>query len=103
MRDPELLVTLLRKMSVADDKSGRMFSSNTLDGRDPEERHHLELLIDAGQAEWISDHVIRITSDGYDFLNAIDNDENTWKKLLEYLDKGIPYVIAARKVIEFLI
>ena len=57
MYDPELLVKLLRKISDADDGSGRLLAPNTFDS-DPKERHHLELLYDAGQAHWVSDHVI---------------------------------------------
>ena len=98
MRDPDLLVELLRKMNDAED--GRLLSPNTLGGRNQKERHQLEILADAGHAKWISDHVIRITNDGYDFLNAIDKGGDTWDKFLEYLDKGMKYVTAARKVIE---
>ena len=62
----------------------------------------LELLIDVGQVEKISGAEFRITNDGYDFLNAIDKGGDTWDKFLEYLEKGMSYLAAVRKVIELL-
>lgn len=98
MYDPELLVKLLRKMSDADNGSGRLNKQNLT----PREVHHLELLDDAGQAVWLDHRLIRITKDGYDFLNAIDKDKNAWKNFLELYEKGMPYVTAVHKVIEVL-
>lgn len=96
MRYPELLVELLREMSKADD--GRILAHDS----ERKRWHHLELLIDAGQVEKISNAIFRITNDGYDFLNAIDKGGDTWDKFLEYLEKGMSYLTAARRVIESL-
>lgn len=71
MRDTELMVELLRDMS---NNNGR--TTVTLDGFDQRGLNHLDLLVDAGRAEWIRrGHTIRITKDGYDFLDAIGNEK----------------------------
>lgn len=48
MLDPELMVELIRDMS---NNNGR--TTVTLDGFDQSRLNHLNLLVDAGQAEWI--------------------------------------------------
>ena len=51
--------------------------------------HSLDLLEDAGLAVWISDSRIRITNDGYDFLNAIRQDRPKYTaKAKELLGQG---------------
>ena len=102
MYDPELLVELLREMNNADDGSGSLLEPQTFKSN-PKRRHHLDLLEDAGQALWNDKKSsIRITKDGYDFLNAIDKGRDTWDKFLEYLEKGMSYLAAVQKAIELL-
>ena len=65
--DPDLLIELLKEMSRKPD--GQISTTLTL-GMSVEarkRRHHLELLSDAGLAEWKSDSRIRIKNFGYDF------------------------------------
>ena len=66
------------------------------------EHHHLELLVDAGHAEWSGSRnpkdVVRITNDGYDFLNAIDNGKGTKSRFLELFNNGMPYLRAAFEI-----
>ncbi len=98
MRDPDLLVELLRKMNDADDGS---LVEPQVWGADQNRRHHLDLLDDAGQARWNDNKsIIRITNDGYDFLNAIEKSPGARKKFLELFEKGIRYVTVVQKVIE---
>ena len=73
MRDPEMMVSILRKM--ADSPAGEMILRLTL-GMSEEQRvhnHHVELLLDAGLAAEKSASMVIITNDGYDFLNALEN------------------------------
>ena len=70
MRDPDLLVTLLREMSAVED------GCITAHDSDRKKWHHLKLLIEAGQVEKISNAIFRITNDGYDYLDEIDKNPN---------------------------
>lgn len=100
MYDPELLVELLREMASAE--GGQKLEPPAF-GADQAHRHNLDLLADAGQAEWNdSKSIIRITKDGHDFLNQIDKNLNSMKKLIEYHKKGISYALAVKKFIEFI-
>ena len=102
MRDPELMITLLRK--IADTPNGRVIVRNLRFEIELDfgvVLHQLELLIDAGHATRASPYEARITNDGYDFLNAIDADPKYWEKFLEYFNSGMQYAEAAMHVVEF--
>ncbi len=97
MRDPELLLELLRTMAA--DEFGRMNLATHM-GMSKEEQnrvHHMEQLADAGHAEWYfgSNKFPRITSAGYDFIAAVDNNPRMMSAFLEHLKNGIPYLQAA--------
>ena len=73
MRDSELMLSLLREM--ARHSSGQIIMPNTM-GADESfyrKRHHLELLIDDGYAEWTGpqESIARITSAGYHRLDTL--------------------------------
>ena len=87
MRDIDEMIDLLDDM--ASDPGGLILLIRSL-GMSPSEQkrlHNADLLEDAGLATWVSDSGIRITNDGYDFLNAVKRDRPTYtdraKKLLE--------------------
>jgi len=88
MRDTELLIDLLRRM--ASDEAGRIMIRKVY-GRSQKERHHAELLTDAGHADWVSEQTLRITTHGYDFLNAIDNQPKALDGFIESFEKGVTY------------
>ena len=100
MRDPELLIQMLKEMS--EDVPGRIhapiYAGGT--GDDYKRRHHVELLVDAGHAEWVSKHMARITMDGYDFLNACDKQPEVRTKFLSLCKRGLPYVKATIEAIK---
>ena len=103
MRDPELLLKLLHKMN--DDPGGRIKVMRTgllWTVSQMQVCHHIDLLIDVGHAvqEPGSSIHVRITNDGYDFLNAIKQDEKYEKNFLKYFHAGASYVEAAMKVVD---
>ena len=98
MRDSDLLIQMLGEM--AQDPSGRILVP-WYAGEDGTNVHHAELLVDAGHADWTSEGVVRITNDGYDFLNAIQAQPKAKVEFKKYFDSGLPYADAAMKAIEF--
>ncbi len=101
MRDPDMMLSLLREM--ANDPLGRIEASMTFDMDEAEQRrvHHVELLIDAGYAEWTArGHEARITNAGYDFLNAVSQDETYREKFVDYFNRGMSFVEAASKIVD---
>lgn len=104
MRDPELLITLLRSMSH--NSSGRSGHHIVTGGGDEAMKkvHHMELLVDAGHAEWVTDgptvYEIRITTAGYDFLNAIEKQPKVKDKFLNGFEAGLPYLQAVTNALE---
>ena len=66
-----------------------------------QEYHHAELLSDVGHAEWLSDSVIRITTQGYDFLSA-SKQPGMWGKFAGWMEKGVRYADAANKIMDLL-
>ena len=73
MRDPEIMLSLLKEM--AGDDSGWIVAAAHFGMSVDEQRHHhhVELLIDAGHAEWKDPKgVARITNAGYDFIDAVE-------------------------------
>lgn len=108
MRNQELLLSLLEEMS--NDVSGRLTISMTygMDEQKQQRYHHVELLVDAGHAQWTGDGrtVARITNSGYDFLNATTNSNNGSKakaKFVKLFNDGVPYVKAAQSAIDFVV
>lgn len=88
MRRLELMVEMLEEMS--DTREGCIVVLNINDSEsDIERRHHADLLDDTGLAVWKSDSIIRITSQGYDFLNIVKTDKPKYlKKGKQLLDQG---------------
>ena len=105
MRDPELMVGLLKEMS--EDDMGRLDIPMTfgMDEQERQRRHHAELLVDAGHAEWLSgkQDVARITDAGYDFLNAATNPKNGKKAMAKFVDlfnSGVTYGRATESAVK---
>ena len=108
MRDPELMLSLLREMSEGKDEMGRLIIPMTfgMDERQQQRHHHMELLVDAGHAKWVGDarSIARITNAGYDFLNAATNPthgEKVWSRFIDTFNSGVPYARAAQAAVEF--
>jgi len=100
MRDYEHLLELLKEMNEKTD--GRILYIYPI-GADEDtlkRNHHAELLIDAGHAKQESDHVVRITNQGYDFLNAVESQPDAKSKFFHFFNRGIPYAEAATRVID---
>lgn len=100
MRDAELMITLLKEM--ASDSYGHVMITETLGmGEDKLHRiHQLELLADAGLADWRSDSMARITNSGYDLIAAIDQANSIKRKFLNWLALGWSLAKAAAEAIE---
>ena len=105
MRDPKLMISLLKEMSKND--MGRLITPLAIgmDGRKQQLHHHVELLVDAGHAQWAGDNhqIARITNAGYDFLNAATNPrdgEKATAKFIELFNGGVSYARAAQAAIE---
>ena len=103
MRDTELLIELLRRMAENAHGTTILIKSLGMRGGDVSEYHHGELLADVGHAEWTSGkkQVLRITSTGYDFLNAIDREPEAKIRFKQLMEKGLSYADVALRVIEF--
>ena len=107
MRDPELLLSLLKEMAEHD--MGRLTAvmlGNGHEGEAHRRHHHVELLVDAGHAEWQGDQrsVARITNAGYDFLNAVTNPKRgkeAWSKFVDRFNSGVSYVRATQSAVDF--
>ena len=100
MRDPELMLDLLREMAESAD--GRMMVVQRF-GMSEDERkriHHIEMLSDASHVDWLSDSMARITNEGYDFLQAIQQGDTYRTKFIERINKGIEYVRVAAEIIK---
>lgn len=103
MRDPNLMLALLKEMAEAEDESGSIIVPLFTAGSDKEtarRRHHAELLTDEGLALWDSDPIVRITNRGYDFLNAIDQGPRYRKRFVELIQGGTKIATAVKTVIE---
>ena len=102
MRDPEQMIGLLEKMATQ--PSGQIISRQFM-GMSTEaqaERHHVELLVDAGLAEWTNwdtRGAVRITNAGYNFLDAIKENPNLIDKLKALLQRGMPIATAVIKIL----
>ena len=106
MRDPEVMLSLLREMAgndggwiVAPAQAHMGISSEDAQRR----YHHAELLVDAGHAQWNDQKVVaRITNAGYDFIDAVEKQERVRTKFLERFKAGIPYLMAVKAALEVL-
>lgn len=99
------MISLLKEMSKND--MGRLITplEMGMDEREQQRYHHVELLVDAGHAQWASDNhqTARITNAGYDFLNAATNPrdgEKATAKFIELFNGGVSYARAAQAAIE---
>lgn len=103
MRDREKIVDLLRQLAEVNEGRLQVGVGSNDREQDQLEFHHAELLCDAEHAEWTSEPeymtgVVRITMDGYDFLDALDKGPNTIRERFSSLmNKGVPYLDAAQK------
>ena len=99
MRDPELLISILKEM--AEQSDGRIHMAVTL-GMSEEERRrklHIELLADAGLVEWYEINKFpRITNAGFDFIQAVSKKKGARQRFLEVLDTGAPLLNAVGAV-----
>ena len=95
LRNPDTLLSLLRRIAAT--PNGQILLPRTygMDEVKQKELHHLDLLVDAGHANWVSKDMARITNAGYDFIEAVDNNQQSKKAFFDALGKGIPYVQAA--------
>ena len=98
MRNPELLLQLLREMAAQPD--GRIPMAFTIDG--DERVHHMLLLKDAGHASWRGDTNPRITNAGYDFIEAYDKNPQAKQRFLDLWSKAVPYARAAKEAVELI-
>lgn len=99
------MISLLKEMSKND--MGRLITPLAIgmDGRKQQLHHHVELLVDAGHAQWAGDNhqIARITNAGYNFLNAATNPrdgEKATAKFIELFNGGVSYARAAQAAIE---
>ena len=70
MKDMNVMLELLKKMSEAPIGAIPIRQSIGMDTAAQNEYHQAELLTDLGLAKWKSESMIRITSHGYDFLDS---------------------------------
>lgn len=100
MRDPELMIALLKEMAA--DSYGHVMVTKAYGmGEDGLHRfHQVELLVDAGLAEWRSDSMARITNSGYDLIAAIAQANSVKQKFLNWLTVGWSLAKAATEAIK---
>ena len=99
MRDPELLVSLLRKMAQQPDGRIRMIIHFGMSESERNRKFHIELLTDAGLVEWYDTNKYpRITNAGFDFIEALDKKNGAGEKFIEVLDTGAPLLNAVNAV-----
>lgn len=65
-----------------------------MDEEDQQRCHHMELLADAGLAEWDGSKLPRITNSGYDFIEAADKNSRVMETFKEKLRDGVPLLQA---------
>ena len=80
-------------------------------GMSPDEQklnHQVELLSDMGLVTWKSEAIVRITANGYHYLQAFkeSSEENRsvmkehFSQFIEFLDKGVPVLEAFNNIME---
>ena len=105
MRDPELMISLLKEMS--EDIMGQLIVPMRIGmgATEQQRHHHVALLVDAGHAEWMGSQrsLARITNAGYDFLSATNstNGENAKSRFVDLFNQGVPYARAAQAAVDF--
>ncbi len=76
-----------------------------LDMEAQQRHHHMELLVDAGHAQWTNDDhcMARITNAGYDFLDAIRSPASGKQATAKFIEfnGGVSYARAAQAVVDF--
>ena len=73
MKDINVMLELLKKMSEAPIGAIIIRQSLGMDASAQNEYHQAELLTDLGLAKWKSESMIRITNLGYDFIDSQGN------------------------------
>ena len=102
MRDPDLMLELLREMSQEATGQTQTYFMAINPTKDSQKRcHHFDLLVDAGHAEWVSNEktIARITNSGYDFLIAIQQNEDLKTVFIDRFKRGMPYVKNALDIV----
>ncbi len=100
MRDVELMIKSLEEM--ANRPGGLILVARTLGMSETQQTriHNIDLLTDAGLAVWVTDSGVRITNDGYDFLNAVNQDRPRYVGMVkELLAQGKSLLAATSNVI----
>ena len=102
MRDPEMMIALLKEMSKKGDGAVLFPATITYSPshEDAERLHHARLLVDVGHAQWESKSTARITAAGYDFLNAVDKQPSAREGFLSTFNAGATYAQAVAKALE---
>ena len=77
MKKEGLLIELLKKMSESPSGGILLRQHMNMSEGEQEEYHHAEILSDMRLARWKSDSLIRITADGYEYLERKEEDEQT--------------------------
>ena len=101
MRDLELMLEILKEMSEEPNGCINVLESYGSES-DAIRRHHADLLRDTGLAKWKckGDCTIRITNQGYDFLNAIETDKPKYlEQCKQLLDKGVSFLKVVNNLI----
>ena len=102
MRDGELLLVLLREMAASQDGRSKLVKTLGMGEHGQRRCHHMELLADAGLAEWDGRKFPRIKNAGYDFIEAVDKNQKCMTRFLDKLRAGIPLLQAVKATLELL-
>ena len=100
MRDPDMMIAILSEMK--DQPDGRLLIGPpvfAMSEHTRKRRHHVELLDDAGLACWESKAIVRITNEGYDFMNALQQGPSYRKIFMDAIGKGKTIVDAVNAVV----
>ena len=100
MRDTDLMLALLREM--ADQPDGRVAATVAMGASEDCRRrhHHVEILVDARYAEWAGEGMARITNAGYDFLNAVSQDDEQKSRFRQLLAQGMSLLEAGSRIVD---
>ena len=99
MRDPALMLMLLREMAAKPDGRIPMSATLRMSKEQAARDHHMRLLVDAGHVEWPERQFPRITNAGYDFIEAADKNDAVMARFLETMRNGIPYLTAVKQAL----
>lgn len=100
MRNADLMIDLLEEMS--NEPNGLIILVVAFES--PEgagaRYHHAELLSDAGLAHWKTESAVRITNQGYDFLNAVrQGPPGLRQKFKNFLDQGRSLLVSVNDIV----